>query len=354
MNSHFPRVSFFRTATERLRWVVLFLALLSAPGLVRGQRPTEPASSATSRPSGGKSDAAGVRRDPNVFVYAMTPDTFADVNENDGKAAMRAWVRLLFQQHQITNEVSIQLLERATLVRGVAEGLVDAVTVNSEDYFQVRPWVDPSTLCVGSAQGKNYEEYILLVHVDSGFKTLADLQGRSLVVYDGARASLAPRWLDRTLAEQRLPRRTEFFGNLTDKRKLSAAILPVFFRSADACLTTLRGFETMAELNPQLGKRLTPLARSSPYVPVVFCIRKNYSPALRDPILAGIKQLQSSAAGQQLLTLFQTERMDSAEESCLDAARELLEQQTRPLAPSSPLPATPPSSATATNRAVQP
>lgn len=351
---NFPRISVFRAGTDRVPWLALFMVLLLAPGGVRGQVITEPASSSVPRTGGAKPDAAAARRDPNLFVYAMTPDTFADVNENDGKAAMRAWVRMLFQQHQITNEVAIQLLERAALVRGVAEGLVDAVTVNSEDYFQVRPWVDPSSLCVGSAQGKNYEEYVLLVHADSGFKKLADLQGRALVVFDGARASLAPRWLDRALAAQGLPRATEFFGNVTGKRKLNATVLPVFFRSAEVCLTTLRGFETMAELNPQLGKRLIPLARSPPYVPVVFCIRKNYPTSLRDPILAGIKQLQSSAAGQQLLTLFQTERMDSAEESCLDAARELLEQQTRPLAPSSPAPATSPPSPPANNRAVQP
>lgn len=269
---------------------------------------------------------------PTAFVYAMSPETFAEVNENDGKAAMKAWGRILLERRHLTNEIVIRILERNALVRGVAEGQVDAVTVSAEDYFLVRPWIDLSSIHIGSAQGENFEEFVLLVHTESGFTNIANLQSRSLLIFDGARASLAPKWLDRLLLEQGLPRTSEHFGNTTGKHKLSATVLPVFFKSTDACLATRRGFEIMAELNPQLGKRLKVLARSGPFVPVVFCVRKNYPASIRNPILEEIGQLQSSAAGQQLLTLFQTERMDHAEESCLEAARELLEAHARLLA----------------------
>jgi hypothetical protein len=101
-------------------------------------------------------------------------------------------------------------------------------------------------------------------------------------------------------------------------------VLPVFFRQSDACVVTRSGFETMVELNPQLGRQLKILARSPEVVPAVFCFRADYAAGFKEDLFAGVRDLHKSAAGQQVLTVFQSDKIEDQPMSCLDSALELL------------------------------
>ena len=128
--------------------------------------------------------------------------------------------------------------------------------------------------------GRSTEEYVLLVHRDGPIKEIGDLQGRSLVWIDNPRACLAPIWLDTLLAQQGLGPADQFFGKMTPTKKTSQAVLPVFFRQADVCLTMRSGFQTAAELNPQVGRQLRVLATSPELVNQIFCYRPDYPASL--------------------------------------------------------------------------
>lgn len=66
---------------------------------------------------------------------------------------------------------------------------------------------------------------------------------------------LGPEWLDGLLAAEGRGPMGSFFGPAAWETKFSQSVLPVFFGNAEACLTSRRGFETMGEMNPQVGKR---------------------------------------------------------------------------------------------------
>lgn len=118
----------------------------------------------------------------------------------------------------------------------------------------------------------------------------------------------------------------DYFGQIVLKNKIPNTVLPVFFRQADACLVTRSSFETMTELNPQLGQQLRILLVSEPYVPVVFCFRDNYQSEVKAQVLKEIENLHLSPAGRQILTIFQIDKLFEQSSSVLDITIALLQE----------------------------
>jgi phosphonate transport system substrate-binding protein len=172
--------------------------------------------------------------------------------------------------------------------------------------------------------GRTREQYLVLVHLDAKLDRLADLRGRNLTVHQNSRVCLAQPWLDTLLVKEGAKPAAEWLGKLTQCPKLSKVVLPVFFHQSDACVVTRTGFETMCELNPQIGKQLKVIARSPEVVPAVFCFRANYAPSFKEDLFAGVRDLHQTMAGQQVLTVFQSEKIEDQPASCLDSALEML------------------------------
>ena len=108
---------------------------------------------------------------------------------------------------------------------------------------------------------------------------------------------------------------------ITPKDKVSAVVLPVFFRAADACLVTRQGFRTMSELNPQVGRQLREIAASPPLLPTVTCIRADYEPTIREIAVEAIREAGKNPASQQLLTVFQIGTLTEQPLNILDGTR---------------------------------
>ena len=109
-------------------------------------------------------------------------------------------------------------------------------------------------------------------------------------------------------------------------------VLPVFFGKIDACLVTQKGFKTMGELNPQVNRQLRVLASSPEFVPTGFFFRMGYPQAQQADCLAEFTRVHTSTDGQQILTVFQTDRLQEYPGSVLDSAFALVESHRRLLA----------------------
>ena len=258
---------------------------------------------------------------------AFSSRMFVDVNENDAKAAMKVWAQTLGQERGIPVDSETKILAGPTAIAQAMRGdLIDAITMTADEYWAVRKEVPLGPFILGIKNGRTTEEYVLLVHRDSGIARLGELRGRSLIVFQSPKASLAPAWLETLLLQDGLSRTAEFWSQVTEASKLIRVILPVFFRQADACLLTREGFQTMSELNPQVGRQLKVLATSTAVVPIVFCFRGAYNSPDRDKLLASIDRIHETSAGRQTLTLFQSERLVAGPATSLDSACELLDR----------------------------
>jgi ABC-type phosphate/phosphonate transport system substrate-binding protein len=273
------------------------------------------------------------------FRVGFASSMFTEVNEDDAKAAMKVWGQTVAKERGIPTDPDTEILHgQAEILRSLRNKEVDAVGMTTTEYNAVFREVPLSPLFVKDVGGRFTDEYVLLVRKDGGVDTLADLRGHRLNYHQSPRLSLARIWLDTLLAEQGLKPTSDFAGHVTFEVKLSKAVLPVFFRQSDACVVARGEFATMNELNPQLGVQLRVLASSPELVPVVLAFRADYQPTFRQELFAGLRDLHQTPAGQQVLTIFQCERIEERPVSCVSNAVALIGRHAA-LAESNPRPA---------------
>jgi hypothetical protein len=238
---------------------------------------------------------------------------------------MKVWMMTVFRERSIPTDPDPKIYDNLEeMLRGSQGKPAEGFGITAEECWQLSKEIKIDRLVVGAINGRITEEYVVLVHRDSAIGSLADLRERSLIVLENPRMSLATIWLDTFLLQNGMAATDKFFKSTTLVNKLSQVVLPVFFRNSDACLVTRRGFQTMSELNPQAGRQLHILATSQELVPVVFAFRADYASPFREQMLVEMRRLPETPAGQQILTLLQTERVEEQPMSCLTAAFELL------------------------------
>ena len=265
-----------------------------------------------------------------VFHIGFSAATFGEVNENDAIAAVRIWAQQLAKEREIAADPQPKILHGiAEITAALTNKAVDCLDLTADEYYALRGLVAMEG-CVVAVKGRSItEEYVLLVHRASGLERLSDLRGHKLALLHASRASLVPAWTETILAREGLGFTNGFFSQVIYEPKISKVVLPVFFRQADACVVTRSGFETMVELNPQVGQQLQVIASSPPIVPVVFCFRADYTSPVRAKVLAELTQWHKTPAGRQILTLFQTETLEEPPLNCLDTGLELLAEHQR-------------------------
>jgi ABC-type phosphate/phosphonate transport system substrate-binding protein len=258
---------------------------------------------------------------------AISENVVGDVNLNDARVAMQVWLKRLTANLNVTLDPKL-FNTTQEIVERTRRGLLDAVAVNVLEYRQIASLLDSSQI-VNSAGEAGMEQYLILAKKSSAVRRLGDLKGRRLSMLKTPKTCLAPAWLSTILDEGSHGPAEQFFGLVTTAPKCSRVVLPVFFGQADCCLTSKRGFETMCELNPQVGKDLATLV-SSPSVTVDFYIfRKNYQSAEREAVIRAISGLRNSPGGQELATLFQFEQLTVRDGNCLTSALNLLDMADR-------------------------
>ncbi len=265
-----------------------------------------------------------------VFRLAFSEKMFTQVQVEDARVAMKVWMMTIFRERGIPTDPDPKIYDSLEeMLRGSPGKPAEGFGVTAEECWRLRREIKIDRLVVGAINGRISEEYVVLTHRDSAIGSLADLRERSLIVLENPRMSLAVTWLDTFLLRKGMNKTDKFFKSTTFVNKLSQAVLPVFFRNSDACLVTRRGFQTMSELNPQVGKQLRILEASQELVPIVFAFRADYASPFREQMLVEMKRLPETPTGQQILTLLQTERVEEQPISCLTDTFELLDTHQR-------------------------
>ena len=285
--------------------------------MVRAQAPVEVPKEANSQGTG----------EVIPFTLAYSADIFTEINENDATASVRVWTQAIARRKGIpVNAAGKEIRGTDSMIEELRTGKIDAATMLTDEFKAVSRRVAFSHLFVAVVGGDLTEEYVVLVHKDSAPETLAQLQGHTLMLFRNPRNSLAETWLETQLLKAGSPKIPVFFGRIQRPAKLSSAILPVFFKQADACLVTRRGFDVMRELNPQVGRQLRVIAASPPLVPMVLAMRSGYESELLDEIVASMRDLHKTPEGRQILTVFQCERVEEVPMARLGPSLSLLDE----------------------------
>jgi ABC-type phosphate/phosphonate transport system substrate-binding protein len=264
-----------------------------------------------------------------------TKSLLSDVDFRDAQAAMDLWVRELSKSTKNPLYTkSILIDDLPSLIRAINAKQIDVLGLSCLDYFKIKDQANLEPGMVVIINGKPSKEFSLIASRDKALKNLGDLKNGKLLVYDERPGQEVPlMWLDTFLIKQNAACSKQLFSNIKNVDKVSQAVLPVFFKQADACLVSRSGFETMVELNPQLGEQLSILATSPGFVLGGVFFRKDFREDIKNLIMDTCMKFCTYPAGRQIVTLFKAEAFSpfkpSHFETLLDLIKEYKNLQTK-------------------------
>lgn len=255
---------------------------------------------------------------------------FVGVNMTDARNSVKALTANLARGYDIAVNAEPLIYNNVSEAEEILHSqLVGMLNMPIGDFWLLRSHFGFDRFLLTVKENGYEETYIVLTKANSDVATLADLKGKHLMLMTHPSMSLATVWLDVELAKNELPPTTQILGTITEATKPARAVLPVFFGQADACLTTLNAYNTMVELNPQVGLKLRIIATSPKYIPMIFATCTDLATVPKEKTIQAICGLSDTAVGRQTLTLFQTEAIIEYPASTLAPTLALLDEHAR-------------------------
>jgi ABC-type phosphate/phosphonate transport system substrate-binding protein len=235
---------------------------------------------------------------------------FSEVDIKDAQAALEIWTKQLINgPFPIDTKVTIYP-EEASLIHAIETKEVNLAVLASTTFLRIKDTLPVEPFFVPSSQGKVGEMFSLLVNRQSGITAAPQLKNRRLLYYPRCSADSPQRlWLADFLKGQGLPAMEKLFQSAQVTESASQAALPVFFRQADACFLPRHIFETIVEMNPQVGRNLEVLAQSPPIVRGLLVIRTDMGSKVREEVQRSLLVMDKHPQGRQILTLMRYDRL---------------------------------------------
>ena len=214
-----------------------------------------------------------------ILHVGYSSEIFIDVDLNDALAATEVWLDKIFEEFgsdDFTGTETQVLHGTDRIVEAVEAEEVDVLAITPVEYLELRDVIDIVPAFVSSVFGSRSFEEVLLVRHDAAFDSVVDLHGRRAVVERAGRGVIPVLWLDMLVQQASGGTSQDFFSSVQTAPNVSKAVLPVFFGQADVCVVPYSSFETMVELNPQLGRELVVIARSPPFSNGLLCVRRAF------------------------------------------------------------------------------
>jgi phosphonate transport system substrate-binding protein len=208
-----------------------------------------------------------------------------------------------------TSPRSIFFADSAVMADALLRDEIDMVNLPALDFLRVLGKAPIEPVFVSSNQIGEKQERCLLVRKDGGISRLDHLKGKSMMIPSSAKDEISSLWFETLLAREGLPDSRVLLGVLKEVNKTSQGVMNLFFRQADAALVTRSVFDTMTQLNPQIGEALLVSTKSKPFLGFISCMRKNLDPNLKQLIKERAVKLHENQNLKQMFILLQTDRI---------------------------------------------
>ncbi len=265
--------------------------------------------------------------DPPIQV-GFSSTTLSEVDLNDAVVAIKVWFEQILKTEGLDYAFETTVYrDFADLSAAVRQRKVDVLTVSTIEAVKLAADGEFENPLSSEIGGRLECPMLLLVHKEAGITGLDGLRGKKLIIDTRQTGELPKVWLEVELARKQLPAAQAFFESVrTVNEKPSQAVLPVFFRQADACIVRQESFDSMHELNPQIGKTLVAIAKSEPMIRGLTLFRKGFSPERQSKIIPSAQRLPNSVKGRQTLMLFKVDNIKTIPMQKLDPIRRLYEE----------------------------
>jgi len=262
----------------------------------------------------------------NSYGVAFLRTMFLNVDYNDAKAAIKVYIDNL--QEQIVSGFSLKPImfeDTDDLLRNYNKENLAVITLSTIDFLAYRSRLSLYPILVSSGKTDPLETYLILIRKDENINNIEYLADKKIGILQKGNDPIPVMWLNILLDANKISLKEKSFGSVIIVKSESQLILSLFFRQLDACLVSKTAFETMIEINPQIGSQLTILKSSPRYLKAV----SSFTPKFRktkfsDSLLQHLTTLDRYPAGRQLFALTKTAKVIPYKEEYLDNVRTLI------------------------------
>lgn len=213
-------------------------------------------------------------------------------------------------------------LSASQLLAKLRSGELNAAFAGSEEFLAIAAQLPVEPVLRGVVLGSSSHQLLLLVDASAGITRPAQLAGKAVSLY--GQESLQRTYLETLLAREKIGE-----VEIREKKDAQSPALDVLFREAAACVVSDRTFAAMAELNPQLRKRLAAIARSAPLANPPIFLRRDLGKAVLQRVIEHGAKIHEGERGRQLMLMFRVGRLVATRSVDYQSLRELLAEHAR-------------------------
>lgn len=277
---------------RRLNRIFILAICLALPWLVYGQKQSAP----------GK----------DRFVVAYSEELFIGINLNDVQAAVDMWTNEL--EEGINKKLGTHYNAKSVFIKkdedlqiSLSEIKPDVMTINSLSFLKIRNSKKYKPIFCGDGMaGHTGKTLVLLTRTSSNYRTIKDLQGKTIAFPKNKQFRQIEMWLDNLVLKEQKLVYTKFFKSIQNPSRGSKAVLDLFFAKTDACVVSKNIFLTMSELNPQISRSIQIIKQSEPMIFTVVCLNQDLDEPIQQEVYKLAKSLALKVKGRQILKLFGT------------------------------------------------
>ncbi len=252
-------------------------------------------------------------------TVGYSSSVFCYLDRENSQAAARLWVNLVMRGKNGAAETRV-FQNQAELEHELQAGKLDLVVLLPNEYLSLKNRTLLEPLYLSKRTNELYDALLLITRNDSGITAMHQLKGKNLIHPRGAANSVHRLWLETLTLRQGVREPKQYFSSMKEVITASQALMPVFFKRADACIVSRNSFNVMAELNPQLRKQIRIIEETAPMATGVICIRRSCDQRQREQLKDILETLDRSVEGKQLLTLFRMSGLIPYDPSYLESS----------------------------------
>jgi phosphonate transport system substrate-binding protein len=240
----------------------------------------------------------------------FTGSAFQDITNTDIRAAVSVLIQKVAWKHFGKGEARFYetLSEMATDLKNRK---IEVLATPVEEFMELRKQAPIVPILVTASDNGTDTDLLLLVRKDSGIRSIRDLRGKPIVMplRNPRCLSMYMAWLETLLMGERSKGIDTYFSSVKETRTAAKAVMPVFFRQADACVVTRQVFDLTSELNPQISSELTVISRMDKLSQGIIAVDRRLSEETRERIRQSFLTLHQTPEGEQLLMLFKVRKL---------------------------------------------
>lgn len=246
-----------------------------------------------------------------------------DSSKQDTEITFNAALSELLKSHGANLTVKI-FDSTQDLYKAFDKDELDGIFGTPLEYLQRESKMKTTVMAVHYKNVGLAQPLLMLVRTDDGIKSIKELRGK--------RFSLSPTqdmemlYLNTTLLENKQTESDAFFIERLTPKNTNTGMMDVFFGKSDLTIVRESEYKTATELNPQLAKKLTILAKSEPFLVLIGGARDNMPDKSHTAAFQSLINLSSTEKGQQLMRIIHAESFESVSIKELSNVKEMLKR----------------------------